>query len=271
MNTIRHSGQPLAIVVVTVGSIGSLLWLSPSTSLAGEETYPAKVADESPIDHSALDGLLLQHVQDGWVDYAGLKPKEPELATYLKTLADIKPTEHSRNELLAMYINAYNAATLKLILEHYPGLKSIKDIPDKKRWKAKRWLIAGERLSLDGLEHQVLRVRFAEPRIHFAINCASIGCPPLRSEAYVAARLNEQLQAQAEYIHRKELWVRLAGDGSKVLLTPFYDWFKSDFEANGHSVLEYAARFSPDLERSLQRQPAPEIEYLSWDWNLNGK
>lgn len=271
MRAVRHTWRSSAALLILAGGIWLLLSSLSSLCPAGEETYPVKVGDEKPSDHSVLDNLLRRHVRDGWVDYAGLKLKEAGLAAYLKTLSDIKPTEHGRNELLAMYINAYNAATLKLILENYPGLESIKDLPEEKRWKAKRWLIAGQKLSLDELEHQVLRARFREPRIHFAINCASIGCPPLRSEAYVAGRLDEQLRAQAEYVHRNERWLRLDPDGNKVYLTPLYDWFKSDFQATGHSVLEYASQFSPELRKLLQRQSVTEIDYLPWDWDLNGK
>ena len=271
MRAVRHTWRSFATLLISAGGICLLLSSLPPLGSAGEEAYPAKVAGEKFIDHSVLDDLLRRHVRDGWVDYARLKPKEARLAAYLQTLSDIKSTRHSRNELLAMYINAYNAATLKLILENYPGLQSIKDVPEKKRWKAKRWLIAGQELSLDELEHQVLRTRFKEPRIHFAINCASIGCPPLRSEAYTAGRIDEQLQAQAESIHRSERWLRVDSVAGKVYLTPLYDWFKSDFAANGRSVLEYASRFSPELEKLLQRRSAPQINYLFWDWSLNGK
>ncbi len=150
-------------------------------------------ADGPTIDHSVFDELLRKHVDgDGWVDYEGLRAEVAALDAYVASLANAPFADLDRNEKLALLINAYNAFTLRLILDHYP-VGSIKDIPSAKRWDAQRWRLGTMTLSLHQIEHEQIRPKFAEPRIHFALVCAAIGCPKLRNEAYRAGRIDEQL------------------------------------------------------------------------------
>ena len=229
-------------------------------------------AEAPRVDHAPLDRLLAEHVEaGGWVDYAGLAKDRAALAAYTDRLADAAVGELPRDARLATLINAYNAFTLELILEHYDGgeLDSIKDIPAAKRWKAKRWRIGGERWSLDGIEHRWIREAFDEPRIHFALVCAAVGCPPLRREAYRAERLDQQLAEQARYCHAHPRWLRYEPGADTVALTRLYKWYGGDFRAAAGGVLAFAARYDRALRRRLERGGPPEIRWLPYDWGLN--
>ncbi len=213
------------------------------------------------VDHRLLDGLLRRNVQGYSVDYDGLEAEEATLDAYLAVLADAPFHDLSRDGKLAVLINAYNAFTLKLILDHRP-LSSIKDIPADQRWDAKRWTLAGRTVSLTELEHEELRAKFVEPRIHFAINCASVGCPPLRAEAYDPARIDEQLETQSRIIHNDARWLEL--DGDTVKLTPLYLWYQTDFEQVAGSQLGFAGRYRSELSEGSW-----SIRWKDYDWSLN--
>jgi len=173
-----------------------------------------------------------------------------------------------RNEKLALLINAYNAFTVRLILDHRP-LESIQDIPEEERWRARRWRIGGKPVSLDQLEHEEIRPHFEEPRIHFALVCAAVGCPPLRTEAYAAERLDEQLEDQARTVHSNDAWFRFDAEAGVAHLTKLYDWYAGDFEQVAGAVLDYAARYSPKLRQALDAGAEPEVEWIPYDWSLN--
>ena len=158
-------------------------------------------------NHAAWDALLKRHVvvaQNGSssrVDYAGFHADQSALQVYLDGLSSVTETEYrgwTREQQLAFLINAYNAFTIKLVLTRYPDLKSIKDLGSflKSPWKKEFFMLLGAERSLDDVEHGLIRApgAFDEPRIHFAVNCASIGCPMLRDKAYVAERLDSQLE-----------------------------------------------------------------------------
>ena len=220
-------------------------------------------------DHSVLDALLSARVdQDGWVDYDGLAGDAAQLDAYIATLAEARFDELGRDEKLALLINAYNAFTLRLILDHYP-LVSILEIPDEKRWDDRRWRVGGQLWSLSDIEHQQIRPKFIEPRAHFALNCASIGCPKLRNEAYRGGRIEEQLADQARYAHSDKRWFFFDAEANELWLTQLYDWYRGDFEQAGQSLARYAARFSPPLQQALDGGREPAIHWLQYDWNLN--
>lgn len=241
----------------------------PSVSLS--EAYEEK-PDGPKFDHSTLSALLSRYVDEhGWVDYDGLQGDAEQLDRYIESVAQAPFDELGRNEKLALLINAYNAFTLKLILEHYP-VASIQDIPSSERWDDVRWKVGENRWSLTQIENEQIRPKFREPRIHFALVCAAVGCPPLRNEAYLAERLDEQLQEQSLYVHSHKTWLQFDREREVVRLTKLYLWYGGDFEQVADSVLEYAARFAPELQQYLKSgdQPAPRIEWLRYDWSLNG-
>lgn len=230
--------------------------------------------DAASFDHRELTALLAEHVDEaGWVDYAALSDDAERLDRYIESLAGAPFERLGHDHKLALLINAYNAFTLRLILDHWRGgeLKSIRDVPEDRRWQDRRWRLGGHTWSLDEIEHQEIRPKFREPRVHFALVCAAVSCPPLRSEAYDGGRIEAQLEDQARYVHRHPTWFRFDRERNVVHPTPIYDWFTGDFEAAAGSVLDFAARYSPDLRSALDAGESPEIEWLEYDWDLNSR
>ena len=158
-----------------------------------------------PIDHTQWDNLLKKHVsQEGNVNYKGFIADKTLLEEYLGLLSTNPPNKTwTKEEQLAYWINAYNAFTVKLIVDHYP-VRSIKDIKKgvvfiNSVWDMEFFTIGGKKMNLNDIEHGIIRKEFKEPRIHFAVNCASLSCPPLRNEAFTASQLDEQLSDQTKF------------------------------------------------------------------------
>jgi hypothetical protein len=219
-------------------------------------------------------------VRDGVVDYTGLKKDEESLDSYLEELDRLDPSMLDRDGQLAFWINAYNAFTLKLILDYYPGIGSIKEIPSGKRWKARLWSVNGQMYSLDDIEHKILRV-MDEPRIHFSIVCASYSCPDLMGEAYVPERIDEQLdRAAREFLANSEKGLHVAeeegliwGTNHVLYLSKIFDWFGEDFEEVSGSVVDFVVpHVSEDVKKFiLDNKSELKIRHLDYDWSLNGE
>lgn len=221
----------------------------------------AGVAPRTAFDHASWDELLQRVVsEEGMVDYARLGRYAGVLDAYLARIADADFPSLARDEKLALLINLYNAATLRLVLDHLP-LASIRDIVAKDRWKAKRWAVGGRSLSLAEIENAELRARFAEPRIHFAINCASVGCPKLRNRAFTGDGIAGQLEAHTKAVHRGERWC--VADGDTVHLTKVYRWYEGDFRQGAGSVRAFATWYAP------RSDGARRVRWLPYDWSLN--
>lgn len=214
----------------------------------------------SRIDHSLWDDLLKKHVNSkGLVDYQGFLEDRARLDEYLNLLSSTPPTEAwSVQELLAYYINAYNAFTVDLILDHYP-VKSIKDINGA--WTKGIVPIGDKELSLGGIENGILR-KMNEPRIHFAINCASFSCPKLLNEAFMPGKIESQLQkVTVDFIEGDKNQI----NANNPKLSSIFDWYKNDFEVNGKvDVIAYINSYS-----QVKINPSAKLEYLNYDWNLN--
>ncbi|NMM49987.1 DUF547 domain-containing protein [Marinigracilibium pacificum] len=224
----------------------------------------------TPPDHSPFSTLLKKYVDDqGMVDYKGLRENKNILDNYLETLSNNPPSQNwSDNEQLAYWINAYNGFTLKLIVDNYP-VKSIKDLHPtimiplvKTVWHRKFFKINGVDFNLDEIEHGILRKQFKEPRIHFAINCASFSCPPLRNEAFTAEKLDSQLQEQAIWFINDSKRNIIKDDG-EVYISKIFSWFKGDFTKE-ISLIEYLNQYSYTKINS-----DASINYMEYDWNLN--
>ena len=246
--------------------------------------------------HPLFDGLLRTQVIDGRVDYRRLVDDQDGLRAYLDQLAAVTPDELAawpREDQLAFWINAYNAFVLMSVVEYYPlarhtlvGLafpsNSIWQVPNV--WKAARWHAANRLVSLDMLEHEIIRPNFREPRIHFALVCAARSCPNLRSEAYRGDRLNGQLEEQARrFLANPDKGLRLDARNHTVLLSKIFDWYGADFAQpspssarfsgrNGaeRAVIEFVSSHSADPGvREFLRNPGITIGYLPYDWTLN--
>jgi hypothetical protein len=223
-------------------------------------THPA----ESQVSHEAWNMFLKTHVtSSGNVNYKNILKDKKTLDVYLKYLTDNPPKNNwSVNERKGYWINAYNAFTIKLIIQNYP-VKSIKDIGGifKSPWDIDFITIDGEAYTLNRIEHEILRKEFADPRIHFAIVCASRSCPDLRNEAYDALRLDQQLDEAASVFVTNLSKNRIASD--KIEISKIFDWFEKDFTANG-SVIDFLNKYSRvRIDRSAS------VSYSSYDWNLN--
>ncbi|MFN0060756.1 MAG: VTT domain-containing protein [Planctomycetota bacterium] len=257
-----------AIFANTKRELVSSLLGPPAAQL--KESYEEREGGPS-FDHAAYDELLRRHVDaDGLVNYVGLGTETSVLDLYIARLADVKLADYGRSERLALLINAYNAFTLRLILDHYP-IASIREIPAAERWDARRWNLGGETLSLNQLEHEQVRPNFKEPRIHFALVCAAKGCPPLRNDAYSGARLEAQLAAQAAYVHTHERWYQFDANSRVLKLTRLYDWYGDDFVQSEGSVLTYVAKHAAELKRALDVDTNLSVQFLDYDWSLNAQ
>ena len=221
-------------------------------------------------DHVIWDGLLKKYATDqGGLNYMAMLQDRDQLIKYLDHLSSNPPdpSSASKNERLAFWINAYNAFTVDLILENYP-VKSINDIGARLQipfinsvFDKDFILIKGEKMSLNDIEHKILRKEFNEPRIHFAIVCASISCPSLKKEAYQANRLDKQLDEQAiSFINNPEK-NNISED--HVVLSKIFYWFKSDFTDNG-SLIDFLNQYS-DLHISQNAK----VDFHKYDWSLN--
>lgn len=238
----------------------------PKGEALGEDT------DGLEFDHSEFQYMLEKYVDEhGRVDYVGLKEEEDVLDRYIDELSSASYDQLTRYEKLALLINAYNAFTLKLILEN-PGIKSIQDIPSEKRWEDTRWIISGERLSLMELEHKKIRGVFAEPRIHFALVCASNGCPKLRNEVFEGSKLVEQLGDQAINFYSLESNFKLDENKNSIYLSEILDWYKFDFAENEKDVVLYGTRYLDEkgLNYINKNIKTINIKYIPYDWKLNG-
>ena len=222
------------------------------------------------VDNGLYGELLKDHVKNGFVDYQGFKNEEAKLDRYLKTLEEVDTNQLSRNEQFAFYINAYNAWTVKLILSGYPGIESIKELGSAFRspWNKKISHIDGDLLTLDNIEHDILRPRFKDPRVHFAVNCASKGCPPLRSEPYEGTVLDQQLDEMTRVFINQSEMNRL--EGRNLYVSSIFKWFSKDFNKD---VIGFFLKYADgDLKKGLEANKEKiKIKYLDYDWSLNGK
>lgn len=212
------------------------------------------------VDHSQWDKLLKKNVNsEGYVNYKGFQKDRVQLDSYLKMLSEQNPNnDWSVQELLAYYINLYNASTVELILENYPT-KSIKDIDGA--WTKGRVSVGSKELSLGGIENGILR-KMNEPRIHFAINCASVSCPKLLNEAYTASKINEQLDTVTkEFINSDKN--DISSQTPKV--SSIFDWYAKDFKVNGkQDVIGYINQYS-----KTKINQGIALAFKNYDWNLN--
>jgi hypothetical protein len=210
-------------------------------------------------DHSILNNLLQKFVSaNGNVNYKGLKGDYKTLQSYIELLKTNQPKDDwTKNDKLAYWINAYNALTIDLILRNYPT-KSIKDIKDP--WDQRLWKLGDTWQNLNDIEHKILR-SMDEPRIHFAIVCASISCPKLQNTAFTASKLEDQLtNATKEFLAdttKNEL------SEEQIKISRIFKWFKKDFETNG-SLIDFLNQYS-DVKISNSAKKS----FKDYDWNLN--
>lgn len=265
--------------------VGALVVSAPASGQAASEEF----------SHALYDQVLKEYVVDGRVDYARLKGNRSGLDRYVASLAELKPRIYEAWDgptKIAFWINAYNAITLKVVLNRYPirrslspgGLvfpaDSIRQIPGA--WDRITHPVMGRPMTLDEIEHGVLRKEFQEPRIHAALVCAAKGCPPLRSEAYEGERLEGQLEDQARRFLSDPAKLRIDRRERVVRLSPIFQWFGQDFLKvheppggfTGHAdveraVLVFVSRHVKSDDQSFLKAGNYRVVYSGYDWSLN--
>ena len=237
---------------------------------------PVGAAAPAIFDHSAFDALLRRHVRHGRVDYDAFKAASL-FSAYLDALERADPTALDERERLAFWINVYNAYTIELIVQHGER-ESIRNInktlglwAGKGPWREPLVRAGGRRLTLDEVEHEIVRKQFHEPRIHFALVCAAVSCPPLRAEAYVGTRLDAQLDEQARlFLRHTPASNRVDVAARSVHVSPIFDWYRQDFGGSDASIGRFIAQYySAGPERELLARGTFKLEITPYDWTLN--
>ena len=246
----------------------------------------AQLAGGFDHQYAAWDAQLKKHVKwlpdnkQSRVNYKGFAADRAELKKQLDAFSAVAKADFDkwpRGQQMAFLINAYNAFTIEHILSKYPNLKSIKDLGSivSSAWKKKFFTLLGEERNLDWIEHEQLRPRYSEPRVHVAVNCASIGCPALPPEAFTASKLDAQLEEGMVHFMGDRTRNRMA-DG-KLEVSQIFKWFKEDFEKGnkGFSKLEDVfAKYAEQLtdvpaDREKLRAKTVAVSNLEYDWSLN--
>ena len=268
--------------------LSAIISLALLMACSGQRTQPPQTNTSVPtintFDHKPFDKLLATYVNaDGLVDYPGLQKERPKLDAYLTSLAAAKPqTFVSDAERLAFWINGYNAFTLADVLDDvYGKLKSVNDIK-KIFFETKNHSVAGEQLTLNQIEQQGRN--FKDPRIHFALVCASISCPKLQRFAFTGGGLEGQLGKVAEeFLADINRGMRYDPAHNEIYLSSIFKWYADDFtgsnklvarvnaEASGSDLLEAAKKYLPARPKDFLDEKKPQVKYIDYDWSLNAQ
>lgn len=238
---------------------------APGAQAPKQEQLPDKEKEVTPlittVTHDAWEKLLSKYVNtEGKVNYKGLKSEQSALNAYLKLLSDNPPKSNwSRNDQMAYWINAYNAFTIQLILDHYP-VTSITQLDKGKTWDVKRIKIGDNTYSLNDIENSILRGQFKEARIHFVLNCAARSCPPLLNHAVTGDKLSAYLDQQAKkFINNAQFNQLKPGE---IVLSRIFDWYKSDFG----NLIDFLNKYA-----ETRIKADAKVRYNEYDWNLNSQ
>lgn len=240
-------------------------------------------------EYQAYAKILHDYVHNERVDYSALERNRVALDAVVAMFAEPTVDQErgwTRDQRLAFWINAYNLFTLRAIVDHYPIRSALFTLQPRNSirqidgvWTRLTWRAAGRPVTLDDIEHRILRPEFKEPRVHFAINCASVGCPPLAAEPYLAGTLDAQLDAAARRYLSGERGLKI--EGSTLSVTKILEWYGDDFVARfapevagapnriERAIRGVVTRFGPQAAADLARQSTTKIRFLDYDWSLN--
>lgn len=224
-----------------------------------EKTQITKVTTPPSFSHKIWDEVLRKYVSSsGKVNYKGLKANRAQLDAYIDLLTQNGiQSNWSRNEKMAYWINAYNAYTVKLIVDNYP-LSSITKLHGGSPWKVKLVTLGGKQYSLDQIENEILRPQYKDARIHFAVNCAAKSCPPLLNKAWTAGNLNRNFEQQAKLFVNNNKFNVISAD--QVQISKIFEWYAVDFG----NIVEYLNKYS-----NTKINPKAKVTYKEYDWKLN--
>ena len=252
--------------------INHIIYLTVS-SLTIVVCSPAFAAAD--FDHSKFEQALRTYVDDkGLIDYNGIA-SDQAFKAYVKSLQSAELDSMSRDEQLAFWINAYNAVTIDKVIKFKPK-KSVRETLIPGVWTGTKFFttrehtVAGNQMSQDDIEHEVLRKQFKDPRIHFAIICASSGCPPQPRFAYTGDNVQAKLEAETRTYINSQRGTRIDDEETTLYLSKLFDWFAGDGESKSGSVLEFIKPYLVDETRNFLNR-APTIDYLEYDWSLNAQ
>ncbi len=267
----RQIFATLVALAVPVGAACGAPASQAAGGPVGRDVQAAIDSGHASFDHAAWDRLLAEGTRDGLVDYPYFQGRRAELDAYLDRIANAELESLEARELKALLINAYNALTLRTILEH-PDVGSIRDIDGV--WTELEHEVGGHLLTLDNIEHNLLRPFFRDPRIHFAVNCASLSCAPLPPWAFEGERLDAQMEERTRAFLRDPDNVRVA-DGT-LELSRYFDWYGEDFTSEGwepraETIAGFVVRYAePGVAAFVRKHDAsPPIRFLDYDWSLN--
>ncbi len=272
-------------------SIALALLITPAASLAAvQNAFGEPKFDHT---HALFDSVLRKHVRNGLVNYRALVNDKQDLDRYLAIIGEIKWANYiswTRNRKLALWINAYNAFTIEAILRHYPIGKPNPISPYPKNsirhidgvWSQTIWTVAGKSLSLDYIEHEIMRKQLKEPRVHFVLVCASIGCPLLENRSFRADTLEQRLEAAAYNYINRDGKVRVDVKNETIWFPMIFDWFGKDFidSYTDTSLFEGRSKIEKGLlsfiykrvtgkKKEMMRKNNFSIKYIPYDWSLN--
>lgn len=273
----RTAGVWVSLLVLTAGC-------SVPASMPRSDAS-VQLVENAPFSYKPYGEVLKQHVdRNGRVDYSGLQANRDLLDQFNRSMGAVSPETYgqwSDAEKIAFLINAYNAFTLQSIIDQTPLKASIRDIPGV--WRVRQFDIAGERKTLDAIEHQTLRTDFNEPRIHMALVCAAVSCPVLRTEPYTGENLNVQLEDQVNRFLNSPQGFRLDQAEKTVYLSSIFQWFGEDWTASytpesgfvgneaERAVLNFISQYLEEGDRAYLLNGEYTIVYLDYDWSLNNQ
>lgn len=249
---------------VVINDKGSNVSNSNNPTIKNDNTeIDTKEESNQPFNHQIWDALLKKYVSSsGKVNYKGFKSEKSKLEEYIKQLQEEYSglKSWSKNKQLAYWINVYNVYTIKLIVDNYP-VKSIKDINGGQPWKKKFIFLGGNTYSLNNVENDIIRPRYKERRIHFAVNCASISCPKLLNQAFTESNLNRKLtQLTKSFLNNKSKNVL---EKKKVKISKIFEWYQTDFTKTG-DIIPFIKEYT-----DIEINDNAKVEYLEYNWNLN--
>lgn len=273
----------LPALLLLTGCSGALLSAQPGSQ--ADQAQAVDVSANAPLSYEPYAEVLAAYVDEqGFVDYQGLQANRQLLDQFNASLAAVDSATYdswTEAEQIAFWVNAYNSLTLKSIVNESPIKDSIKDIVGVWRIKKHPVLAEGKTFTLNNIEHDVLRVDFNEPRIHVAINCASLGCPDLRIEPYTGDRLDAQLDQQVRRFLTNPKGLQIDREADIVYLSKIFEWFGEDWKAsygvdsgftgnaNEQAVLNFISSYLEADDQAYLAEGNYQVKYIDYDWSLN--
>ncbi|NEQ41820.1 MAG: DUF547 domain-containing protein [Okeania sp. SIO3I5] len=270
---------PILIILTSCGGFNNSTNIGEKT----QQTQGLTTTSGQPFNYQTYTSILKEYVNDqGLVDYEKLKENRQQLDEFNSAIGTVTPSTYNSwtdSEKIAFLINAYNSLTLESIIDSYPT-KSIRRIPGV--WKIRKFDVAGEKMTLDHIEHQILRKEFNEPGIHVALVCAAISCPPLRQEPYTGKQLEKQLDDQAKRFLGNSQAFRIDSENNAIYLSSIFKWFGQDFEKNygqdpnidglnktETAIVNYARKYVNSDDKKFLAKGVYKVKYSNYDWSLN--